>query len=155
VTADFDVETAVARELVLRLASLLWRLRRATAIETGLLQIQSDILREVKQARRQTPAISNEVLKTIVRFGDGVHHNLWINDRNGYEGTSKHNGQEQLGRAAGPGHEINTELARCLLLLSSLDNGSFECVGRYETALWRQVGPVLLALDFLQRNRAF
>ena len=40
VTADYDAETAVERELVLRLASLLWRLRRATAIETGLLQIQ-------------------------------------------------------------------------------------------------------------------
>jgi glycerol-3-phosphate dehydrogenase len=30
VTADFDVRTAVERELVLRLAGLLWRLRRAT-----------------------------------------------------------------------------------------------------------------------------
>src|ERR1700719_2988533 len=46
VTADFDAQTAVERELVLRLASLLWRLRRAAAIETGLLQIQSEILRE-------------------------------------------------------------------------------------------------------------
>ena len=36
VTADFSPETAVERELVLRLASLFWRLRRATAIETGL-----------------------------------------------------------------------------------------------------------------------
>jgi hypothetical protein len=41
VTADFDARTAVERELVLRLAGLLWRLRRATAIETGLLQIHS------------------------------------------------------------------------------------------------------------------
>ena len=40
VTADYDAETAVERELVLRLASLLWRLRRATSIETGLLQIE-------------------------------------------------------------------------------------------------------------------
>src|SRR3954467_6175357 len=36
VTADYDAHTAVERELILRLASLLWRLRRATAIETGL-----------------------------------------------------------------------------------------------------------------------
>jgi hypothetical protein len=41
VTADLDARTAVERELVLRLAGLLWRLRRATAIETGLLQIHS------------------------------------------------------------------------------------------------------------------
>src|SRR5438477_6965336 len=38
VTGDYDAETAVERELVLRLASLLWRLRRATSVETGLLQ---------------------------------------------------------------------------------------------------------------------
>ena len=38
VTADYDAETAVERELVLRLASVLWRLRRATGIETGLFE---------------------------------------------------------------------------------------------------------------------
>jgi hypothetical protein len=43
VASDFDVQTAVERELVLRLASLLWRPRRATAIDTGLLQIPSNI----------------------------------------------------------------------------------------------------------------
>src|SRR4029450_3691084 len=36
VTADYDAESAVERELVLRLASVLWRLRRATGIETAL-----------------------------------------------------------------------------------------------------------------------
>ena len=34
IIADYDAETAVERELVLRLASLLWRLRRIIAIET-------------------------------------------------------------------------------------------------------------------------
>lgn len=32
---DYDAQSAVERELVLRLASLLWRLRRATTMETG------------------------------------------------------------------------------------------------------------------------
>ena len=36
IAASFDPETAVERELILRLASLLWRLRRATSIETGI-----------------------------------------------------------------------------------------------------------------------
>ena len=35
VIADYNAELAVERELVLRLASLLWRLRRATGIETS------------------------------------------------------------------------------------------------------------------------
>jgi hypothetical protein len=36
VIADYNAESAVERELVLRLASVLWRLRRATGIETAL-----------------------------------------------------------------------------------------------------------------------
>jgi hypothetical protein len=32
ITAEFDAQTAVERELVLRLASVLWRLRRSTTI---------------------------------------------------------------------------------------------------------------------------
>jgi hypothetical protein len=42
VTTGYDAETTVERELVLRLASLLWRLRRATSVETSLLQIQCE-----------------------------------------------------------------------------------------------------------------
>ena len=42
IIADYDARTAVERELVLRLASLLWRLRRATMIETELLRIQAE-----------------------------------------------------------------------------------------------------------------
>src|SRR5437764_11998333 len=41
VIADFDAHSAVERELVLRLASLLWRIRRATTMETGLFDIQA------------------------------------------------------------------------------------------------------------------
>jgi hypothetical protein len=53
VIADYDVRTAVGRELVLRLASLLWRLRRATAIETDLLSIQAGILLERRHRQMQ------------------------------------------------------------------------------------------------------
>src|SRR5215213_10107468 len=49
VTADYDVQSAVERELVLRLASLLWRLRRATSIETGLFDIQAAHIGEYKR----------------------------------------------------------------------------------------------------------
>src|SRR6266404_1337798 len=56
VIADYDARTAVERELVLGLASLLWRIRRATAIETDLLQIQAEILED----RRYTLETANE-----------------------------------------------------------------------------------------------
>src|SRR5665647_797703 len=42
VISDYDAESTVERELVLRLASVLWRLRRATGIETALFESVSE-----------------------------------------------------------------------------------------------------------------
>ena len=42
--SDYDPRTVLERELVVRLASLAWRLRRATAIETGLLCVFHSIV---------------------------------------------------------------------------------------------------------------
>src|SRR5262249_60731608 len=55
IIADYDAQSAVERELVLRLASLLWRLRRATTIETGLFAIQADHLHEFRETRGTGP----------------------------------------------------------------------------------------------------
>src|SRR6202521_2278930 len=55
IIADYEAQSAVERELVLRLASLLWRLRRATTMETGLFEIQAEHLREFRQARQLHP----------------------------------------------------------------------------------------------------
>src|SRR3982750_1286457 len=52
IIADYDAQSAGERELVLRLASLLWRLRRATKTETGLFEIQVDQLRNFKTPDR-------------------------------------------------------------------------------------------------------
>ncbi len=50
IIADYAPRSMVEHELVARLASLLWRLRRATSIETGLLEIQGEIQRSRKNA---------------------------------------------------------------------------------------------------------
>ena len=139
-TADFDAQTAVERELVLRLASLLWRLRRAAAIETGLLQIQSEILRESKHAQAIQPQNHDRVLDAI-GFGGGVC-------ADGNSGGCGH-----VGRPQESPQTINVEVGRCFLRLSNLDNGAFERLSRYETALWRQVGQILITLDMLRRTR--
>src|SRR5215813_13119486 len=52
ITADYDAMSAVERELVLQLASILWRLRRATTMETGLFEIQAEQLRDYRQTRK-------------------------------------------------------------------------------------------------------
>jgi hypothetical protein len=60
VTADHDAQSAVERELVLRLASLLWRLRRATAIEAGLFKDQT---RQQRQVHRQRQDIIDDMYR--------------------------------------------------------------------------------------------
>jgi len=66
VIADYDAQSAVERELVLRLASLLWRQRRATTMETGLFEIQADYMREFRQSG-QMQSKSEEII--YPRFG--------------------------------------------------------------------------------------
>lgn len=58
ITRDYDPQTTVERELVLRLASLLWRLRRTTAIESGLFNMhasQPHFNEPELEPRRQIP----------------------------------------------------------------------------------------------------
>ena len=66
VTADYDAPSAVERELVLRLASLLWRLRRATSIESGLFKVQAKHLLQFRQ-RRQAHQKRQEIMNGVYR----------------------------------------------------------------------------------------
>ena len=43
------------------------------------------------------------------------------------------------------------EMALRFLRLAKFDNGAFERLNRYETALWRQAAQLLFALNFLHR----
>src|SRR6185503_706898 len=76
ITADYDAQTAVERELVLRLASLLWRLRRATAIESGLFKIQAQHLLQFRQRRQarqcQQQAIERPHPNVAATLNDGA-----------------------------------------------------------------------------------
>jgi hypothetical protein len=130
VAAGFDAETAVERELVLRLASLLWRLRRATAIDTGLLESPSegDSAPDLVSA---TPA--NE------RAADGIAQIGSTANYTSLEGSDDR----------GQNDTLNSEIARRFL---QLDRKGFERLGRYETALWRQVYQVIFVLNVLRRQ---
>jgi hypothetical protein len=77
VTADYDPQSAVERELVLRLASILWRLRRATTIESGLFKIQAKHLlqfRQRKQVRQKCQEIIDSVYRMPSRLLILAHH---------------------------------------------------------------------------------
>jgi hypothetical protein len=128
IIADYDAETAVERELVLRLASLLWRLRRIIVIETDLFQIQAEILRD----RRNTmTAVHSELPDRAPEVLDPAEDDRLC--------------------CSGPASSPR-ELTYCFLRLRNLDSGAFERLGRYNAALWKQIAQTLLLLGSTRRR---
>jgi hypothetical protein len=143
---DYDVQSAVQRELVLRLASLLWRLRRATTMETGLFQIQADYLREFRQGRQTQPQ-SQEIIYASFGRADSVDADP---DRAAHGITNETEAQPGSGpKSVDPA----TDPARCFLRLANLPSYPLDRLSRYEAILWRQAGQILFALDALDRRK--
>jgi hypothetical protein len=134
IIADYDARTAVERELVLRLASLLWRLRRATMIETELLRIQADVLRD----RRSSHLAARS--RTGVPFPPV--QDVQVDLTNGDPWPAGHSTSRFVPQPV----NSTRDLAHCFLRLANLDNGIFERLGRYESALSRQVVRILFLL---------
>ena len=128
IISDYDAETAVERELVLRLASLLWRLRRIISIETDLFQTQAEILRD----RRDGPGPACNEFQ--------VHAS---------DDTTR-DAPTQLN--AIPFSTSARELTCCFLRLGNLDNGAFERLGRCNAALWKQTAQTLFLLQTICRR---
>ena len=143
IVADYDAESAVERELVLRLASLLWRLRRATTMETGLFHIQAKQLLESRQDR-QTEAGSRKSLYTPFGRTDSVD-----SDRAEPDGMRSRNPSSSAPNSADP----SADLASCFLGLANLPGHALDRLSRYEAILWRQARQIVFALDALRRRR--
>ena len=146
ITADYDAQSAVERELVLRLASLLWRLRRATSIETGLFEIQADHLSDFRKTHQISPA-SREIVYALFNANSdrqAVSHSV----ANTAELSSASRLASTQGQVA-----PDLELARCFVRLCNLPNYALDRLSRYEAALWRQAGQILFALDNLDRRK--
>jgi hypothetical protein len=122
ILADYMPRSAPERELVIRLASLFWRLRRATAIESGLLQIQGEIMRERIIANQGGPTMAYQRLNELACAQT----------------------QASIGASLNSGA---CDVARCFLRLANLDNGIFERLGRYEARLFRQMTRILVLLE--------
>jgi hypothetical protein len=131
IIADYDARTVVERELVLRLASLLWRLRRATAIETDLRRIQAEILHERRQGRLADRAIP--ILE--VTPPDDAQGRQINNEASRTHRFTCYNASRP---AQGPVNLVR-ELTHCFQRTANLDDGVFERLGRYESAIARQV----------------
>jgi hypothetical protein len=143
VTADYDVQSAVERELVLRLASLLWRLRRATAIESGLFKIQAKQLlsfRKKRQTHQERYKIIDAMYRDAGATKDGMQPNQdeFVNDPD---------------RSATEPNDKLDDLTLTFVRLSNLPTYPLDRLCRYEATLWRQAGQILFALQCLDPRK--
>jgi hypothetical protein len=60
ILSEYFPQTPVEQELVRRLASLFWRLRRATSIETGLLRMQAEMLLAFRSSHPKPLEVSEQ-----------------------------------------------------------------------------------------------
>src|SRR5262245_14865701 len=136
VISDYDAESAVERELVLRLASVLWRLRRATGIESGL--FESVIAHCHKPEQMESPRDNPGGVAHLAR-----RQRLYLGDTNESAATET----TELSSNS------KTYIAYCFLRLANLPTFPLDRLSRYEHVLWRQARQIVFTLESLRRRR--
>jgi hypothetical protein len=135
VTSDYDAETAVERELVLRLASVLWRLRRATGIEAALFE------------------------SVVAQFGNVKHDHTrptLVEPANLSDQYQIHLVATQQSDAAAqnePSFDAKKNIGDCFLRLAELPTFPLDRLSRYEHLLWRQARQLVFTLESLRRRK--
>jgi hypothetical protein len=135
IMTEYDPQSVIAGELVSRLASLLWRLRRATAIETGLFEMEADPLA-------------------------GFRHALSAHVERDSDFTIPGDNDTVIGAAPRPKDRFSIKpvqiagrerpnLPQCFLRLTAQSNFAFDRLSRYEASLWRQAEHIMFALGAL------
>jgi len=138
IKSDYSPQTAIQGQLVSRLASLLWRLRRAVIVESGLLNMQAaTIQRPTSEYNVDRLSIFRKLLHSSdiekpMRKQQVARENIRI---------------DSIGAET---NQTNTIIARSFFRLTSLDNQVFDRLGRYETNLWRQTAQILLLLSAIE-----
>ena len=138
IVAEYMPQTPVERELVHRLASLFWRLRRATSIETGLLRMQGEFLLAFRNSRRRAVASEGGGADDACEINQERRQELLVADLQPENGAS----------ATTPSRDI----ALSYLRLANIDNELIDRLSRYEGSLWRQVVQTLFTLQALKRR---
>ena len=144
VTADYDAQSAVERELVLRLASLLWRLRRATTIESGLFKMQAKQLLQFRQ-RRGSDRAHEQISESIYRVVTAEEA-----PQGADEATASHHCP-----SSSSSEDSSENLTRSYMRLANLPNYPLDRLSRYECTLWRQARQTVFALQALGRSAPF
>jgi hypothetical protein len=130
VIADYDAQTAVERELVLRLASVLWRLRRAIGIESGIFEsvVEGSSKEDdpLSRGAQVNPATDRLYVVTAIAPRDV-------------------RAQQDL--------PLKTAIADRFLRLAELPTFPLDRLSRYEHLLWRQARQLVSTLEFLRRRK--
>jgi hypothetical protein len=150
ITTDYDAQSAVERERVLRLASLMWRLRRATTMETVLFEIRADHLSQISNRAQRCSRVAADRLRDLRAVVLGLRRQRRVTLC--YSGGTR-NTSSLRSNTCRPWGNPSVDTARCFLRLTNLPNFAIDRLSRYEAALWRQVGQTLFALDALDRRK--
>jgi hypothetical protein len=136
VCADYRPQTNFETELIERLVSLLWRLRRAVAIESGLLNIHA-------QRRDWKPERNLEILYNLIPSLTPRAGSISIDHSDSNDGTESNRLEIANSRDA---------IAQAFLRLGRTDERVFERIGRYEMNIWRQTLQTILLLNSITRQ---
>jgi hypothetical protein len=124
---DYDAQTAVERELVLRLASVLWRLRRAIGIESGIFESMSE-----ESAKEDDPLSGGARVKP-------ASDRLCV--------VRAMPPQDARARQDFP---LKATIADRFLRLAELPTFPLDRLNRYEHLLWRQARQLVTTLQSLR-----
>jgi hypothetical protein len=139
VAADYDAQSATERELVLRLASVLWRLRRATAMEAGLFEIQARQLLQFRRLRREQPV---PLHGTVSQWRESQESETFISVAPAAEQPL------DIDR-----EDIAHDLTATFLRLCNLASFPLDRLSRYEASLWRQACQIMFLLQSCGRSK--
>jgi len=123
----------------------LWRLRRAGAIETGLFEIQGELL----SARRQDR--SGGQPETLQTLGQPNGHKIAPGSNGRADLLPSDQEPQSTMRPTRAPWSKATAIAQCFLHLSKVDPTLLDRGVSYEAKLWRQATQTIWILDAMRR----
>jgi hypothetical protein len=145
VTADYGAETAVERELVLRLASILWRLRRATGIETALFET---VTAENGKIEQSSPG------PTLVPATTDLPEQPKLHLVTAGQSDAALANESDAAAANKLSFDAHKDIGDCFLRLTVLPTFPLDRLSRYEHLLWRQARQLVFTLESLRRRKS-
>jgi hypothetical protein len=150
VRADYRPTSTVDEELIARLTSLLWRLRRSTLIETNLFQLQARLATKQKLEGRDESDTAGPGMGILYRLLRSPDNFVSAQPASNTPEPTNYGADAPITRASTSRHP---NPATIFLRLCNLNSFPIERINRYETALWRQVAQTLFILDACKKRR--